>query len=109
MKDRKRPTTTSLSLCWRALLLLSCIASSVLTTSGKQHIVQMFDAPPYFNPSTVEVMVGDTVIWKNTGPSMAHVVMDENQLMFSDDINVGRDWSRTFAKAGLYRYICYRH
>ena len=109
MQDRNRPTTASLSHSWRLLIFLLCIVSSGLTTSAKQHIVQMFDAPPYFNPVTVEATVGDTVIWKNTGPSMAHVVMDENLLMFSDDINVGRDWSRTFDKAGLYRYICYRH
>lgn len=109
MQNRKRLAIASLSLSWQVLIFLSCLASSVLTASAKEHIVQMFDAPPYFNPVTVEAMVGDTVIWKNTGPSMAHIVMDENQLMFSDDIQVGKDWSRTFNKAGLYRYICYRH
>lgn len=93
--------TVLLGLC---LLICSCTAAA-----AKTHIILLKDAPPYTDPTNLEINVGDTVIWKNEGPSLCHVVSDEEARMASEDIMVGKQWQHTFQKAGVYSYLCLRH
>lgn len=86
--------------------LLGVCASAQAQTS---HTIRMTDTPPYFDKLSLDIKVGDTVTWVNTGPEMAHIVMDGNMNIYSGDINVNKSWSHTFKKAGVYDYICHRH
>ena len=71
--------------------------------------VRMVDGPPYYDPARIEINVGDTVEWMNTGPTMQHVLTNEDATFFSNDVPVGKAWSFTFTKAGIYEYLCFRH
>lgn len=89
-----------------AALVGLCIT---VTVQADNYKIKMFDAPPYFSNLNLEAKVGDTVEWINSGPEMVHIVMDKNMTLFSQDIPVGKNWSHTFTKAGIYQYICHRH
>ncbi|MCB1054742.1 MAG: hypothetical protein KDD11_04430, partial [Acidobacteria bacterium] len=78
-----RPTTRRQS-CTLSTLIFA--ASFVATAAAETHTVQLVDHPPYVRPLVMEVQVGDTVTWKNTGPELVHTVIDEALLLFSDDI-----------------------
>ena len=64
-----------------------------------------------FKPATLSVRPGDSVTWINkdivahtaTSPAGAKVPFD------SEMIGVGREWKRTFTKAGKHDYVCTYH
>jgi streptogramin lyase/plastocyanin len=85
------------------------LASIAIPASAATVRVKMTDAPPYYHPPTVEVRTGDTVEWSNSGPALQHVLTTEDGMFFSDDVSVGKTWSHTFDRAGVYTYICFRH
>lgn len=90
--------------------LLACtLATWPAATFAATHVVKMLDAPPYFDKLDLEVRVGDTVTWTNAGPELAHIVMDGELNLYSQDISPGKTWSYTFSKPGVYSYICHRH
>lgn len=93
----------------RAVFIGLCLLISSYSTVAKTHLISLKDAPPYTVPTNLEVAVGDTVIWKNDGPELCHVVSDEDARMTSEDIMVGKEWQHTFLKAGVYSYLCLRH
>jgi virginiamycin B lyase len=100
----------------RARLIRHAVAASVLLLALSVRFVaaatvdiKMMDAPPYFDKPAIDIHVGDTVTWTNSGPEMVHVVMDGDLTLYSQDIKVGKSWSHVFTKAGVYRYICHRH
>lgn len=73
------------------------------------YTVEMTDRPPYLEPRVVEATVGDTVVWHNNGPELAHAVIDGDLRVYSDDIAVGKSWSHTFDHPGTYAYLCHKH
>jgi virginiamycin B lyase len=109
MLMNQKLTTATTFIFKRVAVTLLCLLASATASTAKTHVIQMMDAPPYFDPISVEAMVGDTVVWKNTGPKMYHIVMNEKMSLFSEDIVVGKEWSNTFKQAGVYQYICFRH
>ncbi len=60
-----------------------------------------------FNPSTIEINKGDTVIWTNED-SAPHTVTSAG---FFDSGNMvkGQTYIRTFNEAGTFDYICTYH
>jgi virginiamycin B lyase len=98
-------------ICKRQLSLLSVLAIAALAqrSSAETHTIQMTDRPPYLQPQVIEANVGDTVVWQNNGPQLAHAVIDGDLRIYSDDIQVGKTWSHTFDHAGTYAYLCQRH
>jgi streptogramin lyase/plastocyanin len=91
---------------WTLLLALLLFAA---TAKAETHIVKLTDQPPYVHPLVLEAKVGDTVMWQNTGPELVHTVIDEGLLLFSDDIEIGSDWTHEFTKPGVFPYLCFRH
>ena len=88
-----------------AIMLMLCAGIALAAT----HTIEMTDRPPYLEPRVVEAKVGDTVVWHNDGPELAHAVIDGELRVYSDDIPVGKSWSHTFERAGTYAYLCQRH
>ena len=86
-----------------------CVLLCALSGWAKTYDVFLKDMPPYTVPTNLDINVGDTVVWRNEGPTLAHVVADENVEMNSNDITVGKIWQYTFQKAGVYSYLCLRH
>lgn len=94
--------------CSVVLVALSMMALTRLSAAAT-HTIEMTDRPPYLEPKVVEAVVGDTVVWQNHGPELAHAVIDGDLRIYSDDIPVGKSWSHTFQHAGAYAYLCQRH
>lgn len=96
----------------RAKLSAAAVALAALATSAAwaaEHTVKMIDAPPYFDKLDLQVKVDDTVTWVNGGPELAHIVMDGELNLYSQDVAPGKSWSFKFTKPGVYNYICHRH
>ncbi len=89
-----------------ALMILVAFGTS---SRAATHTVEMTDRPPYLEPRVLEVSVGDTVVWHNQGPQLAHAVIDGDLRIYSDEIPVGKTWSHTFERPGTYAYLCQRH
>jgi streptogramin lyase/plastocyanin len=92
-----------------ALFVVAWAVLGTLPTRAATHVIQLLDSPPYVNPLKLEASVGDTVVWRNTGPEMIHTITDEKLTLFSGDISISADWKYTFTKAGIYQYLCFRH
>jgi plastocyanin len=61
-----------------------------------------------YDPSSIEVGVGDTVTWTNTG-SVDHTVTSDDGSFDSGSIAPGGTWSYTFEEVGEYQYHCDPH
>jgi quinohemoprotein ethanol dehydrogenase len=62
----------------------------------------------FFSPNRIQVSVGETVTWKNNGPSV-HTATDSKGAWDTGDIAVGESKSVTFDAAGTYTYNCSPH
>ena len=61
-----------------------------------------------FNPSPVEIKVGETVTWVNDD-SARHSVTSKDRIFDSGILAEGQSFSHTFDKAGEYPYFCSPH
>jgi len=61
-----------------------------------------------FAPKDLTISVGDTVMWKNEGPS-THSATSTDGVFDSGALNAGQDFSFTFTKAGTFKYACKFH
>jgi plastocyanin len=76
-----------------------------------------------FEPKEIEVSAGEKVTWKNAGKVAHTVTADKSKAADPSLVSVpagtkqwdsgfvseGQSFSRTFQKAGTYRYICIPH
>jgi len=65
-----------------------------------------------FVPKTVRVVIGvnNTVVWMNKEEvDVSHTVTSETGLFDSGLFGSGKNWTYTFAKAGVYNYYCTPH
>jgi plastocyanin len=61
-----------------------------------------------FQPTTISVPAGTTVVWVNHDP-VEHTVTDVNQLWDSGLFNTSASFSKTFTEPGVYNYYCIPH
>jgi len=61
-----------------------------------------------FDPETIRIDPGDTVVWTNQG-SRAHTVTADDRSYNSGDKKTGESYSRQFDKEGFYYYFCKYH
>jgi len=59
-----------------------------------------------FNPSTLNIKAGDTVIWTNQDPATHKIKSDTFN---SGDLNQGDTFRFTFNSKGTYDYVCAIH
>jgi plastocyanin len=105
------------------LALLAATAVVTFVTAGPSEKVVRMTNSNSFDPKTITVKSGDTVVWKN-GSAMSHSVTDVSSLAVdakdaalpadakefnSDLIPPGKDWSYTFTVPGTYKYFCIPH
>jgi len=62
-----------------------------------------------FNPSTLTIKVGTTVIWKNVSSAPHTVTSDDGQTFDSGNLAVGDTFRFTFKNAGTFSYHCNIH
>lgn len=61
-----------------------------------------------FNPSFLEINVGDRVVWTNSD-SVLHTVAANNGEFSSGSLRKGDAYAFVFSKAGAYKYYCGVH
>lgn len=63
-----------------------------------------------FNPRTVTVTMGTTVVWTNNDPQgIPHTTTSDTGLWDSGRMSVGQSYSHKFNQPGTYRYHCTLH
>ena len=62
-----------------------------------------------FNPSTININVGETVTWTNKDSAPHRIVSDSGNELGSNTLSNGGTYSHTFTVAGTYDYHCSIH
>jgi plastocyanin len=86
-----------------AFVLLVGVAPAAAQTSVKTVDAKIVDFD--FQPKTLEVDVGSTVVWSNTG-ARPHTVTDRGGTFDSNPIAPGEKSSISFSVPGIYAYFC---
>ena len=90
-----------------ALLALPVLASSVFAAPLAKE-VQVSALDYRFDPETVTINAGDTVVWTNNG-SATHTVTASDGSWDSGSLAPGQSFSHTFDSAGTVAYYCTFH
>lgn len=100
----------------RGFAMVLVLASLVLSLSavGNVRAAQtwtVFMGDNYYQPQTVTINVGDTVVWNNTGASYHTATSLIGQAVTWDTgyLQPGQTYSFTFTKAGNFSYYCSPH
>lgn len=72
----------------------------------RTHVV-VIEAMQY-TPSTLDVVPGDVVIWKNRDP-FPHTVTAEDRSFDSKGIAAGHSWKYKVRRKGTFSYVCTYH
>ena len=89
-----------------AVLLAGSSALSLAAPKSRTHTVEI--EAMKFSPATLEVMTGDTVIWKNKD-AFPHNATAENKGFRSADIQSGQSWKFKAGRKGQFPYVCTLH
>ena len=66
-------------------------------------------ADDQFTPAQISIAIGDTVTWKNNGPSVHTTTSDTAGLWDSGQMALNATFSQTFTTAGTFSYRCSIH
>jgi plastocyanin len=98
---------------WLCVLALALCASTFFPRvaeaqkhAPRTHTVMIHNFA--FQPADLTVMVGDTVVWKNTD-IVSHTVTAADGSFDSDEIKPGKSWKFVAKKAGTFMYGCSPH
>ena len=89
-----------------AILILG--ASAALTASAAAVSATIVSEAAGYSPSTLTVMVGDTITWTNSDRS-AHTVTAQSGAFNSGRISGNGQWSFKATTAGTFAYFCDFH
>jgi plastocyanin len=88
------------------ILTASLLIGATQAQEGAEAEVEATDQLT-FEPETLEIQVGTTVTWTNTG-NLIHTVTAEDG-SFDGDLMAGQTFSHTFDTPGTYEYYCGPH
>jgi plastocyanin len=96
---------------WQLIGILAIVALTLGGGLGAAHAqegaaVSIVDFA--FDPAAVEVPVGATVTWTNTGAA-PHTATASDGTFDSGELAPGASFSHTFAAAGTFPYVCQIH
>jgi plastocyanin len=83
-------------------------AASPMASPGVGNTVAVAIVDYGFDAAEMEVPVGTTVIWTNTG-GVIHTTTAQDSLWDSGILNTGEAFSYTFTEPGTYAYGCALH
>lgn len=92
--------------CVAATALMLTGAGCGTATAGTVHTVTMDGTR--FEPASLAVAPGDTVVWINKDP-FPHTATSESGGFDSGNIDPSRSWRYTPKKAGVFPYVCTLH
>ncbi|TFW07154.1 copper-binding protein [Oxalobacteraceae bacterium OM1] len=74
--------------------------------AGRVHVVNI--EAMQFQPSTLDVQAGDTVVWKNKDP-FPHTATAVDRSFDSGSLAPGAQWKMVVKKPGSVAYFCTLH
>lgn len=102
-----------------AVVIIAVLIGGFLLFNGKfskTEIIQNTTSPNsvellnlQFNPSVINVKVGDTVTWTNKDSVIHTVTSYSGNELSSKILKTGETYSHTFTKAGTFNYYCSIH
>jgi plastocyanin len=87
-------------------VLLAAGLAPAARAAGKVHVITI--QAMQFAPASLDVNVGDTVVWKNTDP-FPHTATAEGKGFDSRAIAPGKSWKFVVRKRGTFAYLCTLH
>jgi len=93
-------------------------AGNQTATSGNEVVIAPGSSSPtnakFFEPPTLNVPVGTTVIWKNSDSTLHTVTSGSNEsgtgtIFDSSYVAAGKTFQHTFSGAGTFDYYCTLH
>ena len=96
---------------WQLIGILALVALTLgggLRTAHAQEGAAVSIVDFAFDPAAVEVPVGATVTWTNTGAA-PHTATASDGTFDSGELAPGASFSHTFAAAGTFPYVCQIH
>ena len=109
---RSRFERSGLRLSSVALIAFFVVAGFVMPfiPSARAATTNVTIADFAFSPKTINIQIGDTVVWTNNGPSQHTVTSDGGAgPLNSGTLNVGNTYEWTFLAAGSFGYHCTIH
>jgi len=88
------------------LLLSSAEPAAAADSKPATHTVTISGVQ--FEPQSLTVRVGDTIVWVNRDP-FPHTVTAVGKRFDSHEIAVGHSWTYRARKAGIFSYACTLH
>src|SRR5690242_17022935 len=88
--------------------ILALLLLSALPALAANHSVTVGPGTA-FSPSTLNIQVGDTVTWTNTGGGFHDVNADDGSFNSGGPSSSGWVFSHTFGAAGTFGYYCQIH
>ena len=104
MSTSTRAIRFALALAVALGLLLFC--SGPALSAAATHTVTIDGTK--FNPETITVKAGDTVVWVNKDP-FPHTATSQAGGFDSKEIAAGKSWQFKTTKAGVFPYTCLFH
>ena len=91
-----------------ATLILICVTMALAGDVKKsaRHDVTIKDMK--FDPDTLQIAVGETVVWTNND-DRDHTVTAKDGSFKSENLSKGDTFEHVFKKAGKFRYSCSYH
>lgn len=86
---------------------LILMVSHIPVSSGETHVVHMKNL--LFDPTQVEIVIGDTVKWVNNEAVIHQVTIFGVSNGISPDMGLDQEWSYTFNAIGTYNVRCAYH
>ena len=106
----RRTSLALASLALSGLLLGIGPVTPAVAASTTATIVEPSDDPDSwtYQPTTLNLNVGDKVTWRNDGDDV-HTVTSDDASFDSGDLDHGATWTYTFTAPGTYTYYCIPH
>lgn len=83
-------------------------ATPAATTSSDDKTVVVQLGEHFFDPSSIKIKIGTTVIWRNNG-QQTHDIHARDGSFNSPPLGPGSTFTFTFTKPGHYPYYCIPH
>jgi plastocyanin len=97
INDGCRAFAAGMTVCW--------VAYGALAASGEAHLaIDNFT----FNPATVTVRIGTTIVWENDD-DIPHSIVESTGKFHSAALDTEDKFSFTFNQTGTFEYFCGLH
>lgn len=107
LKSGRWALTAAIGLGIGAFAILGVWRSPGVTPARAAVAVSVGDN--FYDPATVSIQAGNTVVWTNEGTLLHTVTADDGSFNSSFDLMPGSEYTHLFTQPGTYAYSCLIH